>query len=119
MSCFFLFFLQLRNGVHSSEMAPFVRRITTGIPDHFCLSATTFRAGFLISVFLAFRIVPSKVKLFHLVNHQGRVVRKPVNANPGLKVNRSNKTYKQQFFPISLFQAFGYYSKLEVSTQNE
>ena len=53
-----------------------------------------FKSGFIlcyceVSLLLFVKIYVLLVPSVNF-NHQGRVVRKPVNANPGLKVNRGN-----------------------------
>ena len=47
-----------------------------------------------VNVTLVTSLIPSKhTAVSRKVVLQGRVVRKPINANPGLKVNRSNKFF--------------------------
>ena len=51
-----------------------------------------------------------KCEYFLLCNHQGRVVRKPVNANPGLKVNQSINFSFIKRFSMPMYCAVSGYS---------
>ena len=54
-----------------------------------CVSVCVSLRSTYSKLVLRIKLVIAKAKLFRRIGNQGRVVRKPVNANPGLKVNRS------------------------------